>query len=105
MTLTLDRRDEDATLRLIVGGELDLTTADRLERAIAEAERATPRLLVLDLRAVEFFDSTGLQLLLDADVRARGDGRALRVVSGAGEVARVLALTDVETRLDVVTDE
>ncbi len=105
MTLTLDRRDEGATLRLVVGGELDLTTADRLERAILEAERAGPSQLVLDLSSVEFFDSTGLQILLDADVRARDDGRALRVVAGAGEVARVLALTEVEDRLDVLRHE
>ena len=104
MTLTLDRRDEGGTLRLLVGGELDLTTADRLERAVREAERATPRRLVLDLRAVEFFDSTGLQILLDAEVRARGDDRELRIVTGEGEVARVLALTEVDARLDVVVD-
>ncbi len=99
MTLTLDRRDEGATLRLVVGGELDLTTADRLERAILEAERAAPPQLVLDLSSVDFFDSTGLQILLDADVRARADGRRLVVRAGDGEVARVLALTDVGPRL------
>ena len=105
MTLTLDRRDDGASLRLIVGGELDLTTAERLERAILEAERATPARLTLDLAAVEFFDSTGLQILLDADVRAREDGRALHVVAGDGEVARVLALTEVDERLQIVSGE
>ena len=105
MTLTLDRRDDGATVRLIAAGELDLTTADRLERAIVEAERATPQRLTLDLAGVDFFDSTGLQILLDADVRARADGRELRVVAGRGEVARVLALTEVDERLDVVAGE
>ena len=91
-------------LRLVVAGELDLTTADRLERAILEAERATPARLTLDLAGVDFFDSTGLQILLDADVRARADGRELRVVTGTGEVARVLALTEVDERLSVDRD-
>ena len=105
MTLTLDCRQDGDTLRLTVGGELDLTTADRLERVILDAERATPSQLTLDLRAVDFFDSTGLQILLDAEVRARADGRELRVVAGDGEVARVLALTEVDARLRMVSGD
>jgi anti-anti-sigma factor len=102
--MTLHRHDEGEAVRLVVAGELDLTTAGRLERAVVEAERAAQPRLVLDLRDVGFFDSTGLQILLDADVRARERGRGLRIVAGTGEVARVLALTEVEARLDVVTD-
>ena len=103
MTLTLDLRREGATLRLVVGGELDLTTAGRFERAIHDAEREAPATLTLDLRDVGFFDSTGLQVLLDADLRARGDGRELHVAAGTGEVARVLALTEVDDRLRLVS--
>jgi len=87
----------------VVGGELDLTTAGRLERAVLDAERAAPATLVLDMRRVDFFDSTGLQILLDTEVRARAAGRRLVVHAGTGEVARVLALTEVTERLGAVT--
>ncbi len=101
MTLTLDRHEDGAPgeVHLVVAGDLDLTTADRLDRALRDAERAEPRALVLDLSGVTFFDSTGLQILLDADVRARTATRRFVVRTGAGEVARVLALTDVTSRL------
>jgi anti-anti-sigma factor len=99
--LTLDRHQDgaDGTVRLVVRGELDLTTGERVDRALRDAERGDPATLVLDLTGVDFFDSTGLQILLDADVRARADGRRLVVRAGDGEVARVLALTDVSARL------
>ncbi len=92
-------------MQLVVRGDLDLTTGGRLERELLDAERLAPETLTLDLSAVDFFDSTGLQILLDADVRARGAGRRLVVVAGRGEVARVLALTEVTERLGAVTTD
>ena len=59
-------------------------------------------MLVLDLREVTFFDSTGLQLVLDADVRAREEGRRFVVaVAGDGEPRRVLELAEVADRLNL----
>jgi anti-anti-sigma regulatory factor len=58
--------------------------------------------LVLDLRAVTFFDSTGLQIVLDADVRAREEGRTFIVaVDADGEPRRVLDLAEVADRLNI----
>ena len=54
---------------------------------------------MLDLREVTFFDSTGLQLVLDADVRAREEGRRFVVAAGDGEPRRVLELAEVIERL------
>ena len=58
-------------------------------------------MLVLDLREVSFFDSTGLQLVLDADVRAREEGRRFVVLPGEGEPMRVLELAEVADRLQL----
>lgn len=88
-------------MRILVRGEVDMTTGDRLEREILAAEERLPATLTLDLTGVEFLDSTGLQIVLDADVRAREAGRALVVVAGEGEAARVFALAEVADRLTV----
>jgi len=58
---------DDSTARVDVSGELDLTTGERLERALLAAEADAPPEIVLDLARVTFFDSSGLQILLDAD--------------------------------------
>jgi anti-anti-sigma factor len=96
-------RGEDG-IRLIVGGDVDLTTAGRFEQALQRAEQAAGS-VVIDLSRVEFFDSTGLQILLDADVRARQNGHRLVVVAGDGEAARVLELTQVTEQLTVAVIE
>jgi anti-anti-sigma factor len=105
VALTIDRHDEATGVRLVARGEVDMTTGDRLEEALLRAEADGPDTVTLDLSQVEFFDSTGLQILLDADVRAREAGRRLVVVPGEGEAARVLALAEVVDRLDVAALE
>ena len=105
MAIEIERREEAEGLRIVVRGEVDMTTGDRLEQEILAAEAEAPGKLTLDLSAVEFIDSTGLQLLLDADVRAKEAGRRLVVAPGDGECARVLDLAQVTDRLDVAVIE
>jgi anti-anti-sigma factor len=100
LPFTVERQQSDGVVRVIVRGELDMETGPRAEEELRRAEAGGPRTLVLDLREVTFFDSTGLQLVLDADVRARVDGRRLTVALGAdGEPRRVLELAEVLDRL------
>jgi anti-anti-sigma factor len=49
-------------------------------------------------------DSTGLRLLITADIRARQDGRRLVIVQGNEMVQRVMRLTRLDERLDIVED-
>jgi anti-sigma B factor antagonist len=94
-------QEEDDCVRLLVQGELDMDTGPRLHEEIQRVHAAAPRRLVLDLREVTFFDSTGLQIVLDAEVRCREAGNELVVVAGDGEPRRVLELADVTDRLNL----
>lgn len=84
-----------------VSGALDISTADRLEQALHAAEADAPEVLVLDLVGVGFFDSTGLQMVLDAHVRAGETGRRLMVVAGESEARRVFDLAEVSADLEL----
>lgn len=55
-------RDEVAVAPV---GELDLGSVDQLERAVAELVDAGFDRIVVDLRRVEFIDSTGLRVLAE----------------------------------------
>ena len=98
---TVERQLSDGTARLLVRGELDMETGPRLDGQLREVEAQRPAVLVLDLREVSFFDSTGLQIVLDADVRAREEGRRFVVLPGDGEPMRVLELAEVADRLQL----
>ena len=81
-----------------VAGELDLSTAARLCRAIdaAAAARWRPR-VTIDLTELTFCDSTGLRALIGAvrEVEVRG-GRAALVLTSGGTLDRLLQLTGLD---------
>jgi anti-sigma B factor antagonist len=86
-------------------GELDLSGAAVLE---AELDRLVedPELVavVLDMRGLEFMDSSGLRLVVMADMRAREAGRRFVLVRGEETVHRVFEITRMSERLDFVDD-
>jgi anti-sigma B factor antagonist len=85
-------------------GELDISTAPRLEESLQRAEADGPALLVLDLSTLDFMDSTGLRMLISADSRAREAGRRLVLIQGNEMVQRVLRLTRLDERFEIVAD-
>ena len=92
LTLTAGRRP-DGTHQLAVRGEIDMSNGDRL----AEALEVTSGPLLLDLTAVEYIDSAGLNVLFAHAERLEviAPARLSRVltVSGLAELATVHGLT------------
>jgi anti-sigma B factor antagonist len=95
------QRDE-AVATVVVSGELDLATVPQLSATVAEHRDA--RLLVLDLNAVTFIDSTGVRVLIEADRACAGAGSRLMVLAGDGPVRRVLDLCELDGRPALATD-
>jgi anti-anti-sigma factor len=88
-----------------VRGDLDLAHCADLGLAILAVEENRPAILVVDLRQVVHIDSTGLRVILDAATRAEAQGRRLVVVvEPGGPVGKVLELTLVTDRIEVVGD-
>jgi anti-sigma B factor antagonist len=94
--------EEQGLVRLLLRGELDLSTANKAEEELRRAESTEPALLVLDLSGLTFLDSTGLRLIVTADRRARDEGRRLAVVKGPETVQRVFTITRLDERLEML---
>jgi anti-anti-sigma factor len=103
-SLTVKTEETGDSTRLALSGELDISTAPRIEEALAAAEEKRPALIVLDLRELGFMDSTGLRTILGADTRARADGRRLVVVQGDENIRRVFEVTRLYDRVEIVDD-
>lgn len=82
-------RDGAVVLRL--EGELDAATAAQLEHSLARL-RPPDHLLVLDLGALSFVDSLGLNMLFRAKEWAGARGVDVRVVRAPVHVQRLIAL-------------
>lgn len=99
---SVERNEEGERLELRLYGELDLYGAPKLDDALVLAEGEKWPELVLDLRGLEFMDSSGLRLILRAYARGQTDGRSVRVIHSGGTVGRVLRATRVEEALGAV---
>jgi anti-sigma B factor antagonist len=84
---------------LTVSGELDLVSSPVLERALVESDA---ELIVVDLRGLEFMDSSGLHVLIEAHQGMRDGGRRLVLVRAPEKVQRVFNLTGVSDALTIV---
>lgn len=102
--LELTTQTEGPTVRLALTGELDIAGAGRVEQELERIERETPATLVLDLRELAFMDSTGLRVILAADERAREQSRRLVIVRGSETVQRIIEMTRLNERLEIVDD-
>jgi anti-sigma B factor antagonist len=97
-TLTTDARE--GVVRASLHGELDLSSAPQLDESLRHAEASGGSWLIIDLRELEFMDSTGLRALLTAHNRATEDGRRMSLVVGEGAVSRLIDLTGVRDMIE-----
>lgn len=89
-TVAVDEGEGVTTIAL--SGELDLETADDLERGIDGLIADGHARVVVDLRELTFCDSVGLNTLVRATKHAEEVGGWLRIANPAGQVADVLRI-------------
>lgn len=92
-------RREDSAIVLAVSGELDLASSPTLEEELSRVGSCDSAIVILDLRELEFMDSTGLSVVVKAHQRAREAGRRFGLVKGRPQVQRLLSLTGVADRM------
>jgi anti-sigma B factor antagonist len=83
-------------------GEFDLAGVDGFERKLQGEPGPQEDTLVLDLRGLTFIDSSGLRAVVMVDHRVRAEGKRCLVIRGPERVERVLDLTGVSERLELV---
>jgi anti-anti-sigma factor len=91
--------DRDAVVWVRVTGEIDMATAGQVTTAVAQALRGRPSEVLIDLGAVSFLDSSGIQALLAAQAGGETCGIVVRVVNPRGHILRVLEITGVHDLL------
>lgn len=99
--LNVDTQSADGQARIALSGELDISSAARVEDELSSLQAQSPKVLVLDLRKLEFMDSTGLRLIVRADEAARTGGTRFVIVRGPEAVQRVFQIVGLDTRLEM----
>jgi anti-sigma B factor antagonist len=72
--------DRERVVIARLSGEIDLSNADSIENAIAEATPNHALALILDVSALDYLDSAGIHLLYKLREKLRARGQTLRLV-------------------------
>jgi anti-sigma B factor antagonist len=98
----VDVRTERGATVIAVSGELDLASSPILEERLEQVFGSDSTSVILDLRRLDFMDSTGLSVLIKAHQSAEEASQRLYLVKGPPQVQRLLNLTGVGERLSVL---
>lgn len=83
--------------RVEAAGEIDVTTAPELREHLHEAiDTHVGEVVVVDLSAVEFMDSTGLGVLVGALKHSRTSGGDIALVGARPNVWKVFTITGLD---------
>jgi anti-sigma B factor antagonist len=82
-------------------GELDMSTVPELHERLTEV-RESGRRLIVDLRGLEFMDSTGLTLLTRWSLAAERDDFSLALIAGNERIQRLFEITRLVTHFRFV---
>jgi anti-sigma B factor antagonist len=82
-----------------ISGELDVASAPMLEDTLAEACSSGVKELVLDLKGVEFMDSTGLKAILRSKALCEAHHSIYRLTPAQRPVQQVFEATGVRRKL------
>ena len=91
----LEARGEE--LWVLPTGDLDLAATPELRETLRLALRSDAPAIVIDLRGLDFLDSTGLKALVDA--HAGPEGQRVSFVRGGEIVEQVLTVSNLSDEL------
>jgi anti-sigma B factor antagonist len=102
-TLVVRVSGEGPAVTVAVCGELDLANAKTLAAELERAEAESPESITIDMRELEFIDSTGIAVLVSVHRRLKDRLVRVRMVpSTASGVRRVMDVTGLDDELPFV---
>jgi anti-sigma B factor antagonist len=90
----------DGCTVVTAAGEIDICTSPRLREAMTAAVE-TDRLILVDLSAVTFLDSTGIGVLLGIQKKIATSHQSIHLVGPNRLVAKVLRITRIDETIPV----
>ncbi len=102
--LDVQVNERNGTAIVALAGEFDISEVPDVEKHLKAVESRKPKLLVLDLRGLNFMDSSGLRVVLEADLRSRRETRRFALIPGPEPVHRVFLIALLDKRLEFIED-
>jgi anti-anti-sigma factor len=89
---SLHEEPQKSLLRVSMIGGLNTDTAPGFEATLNEAIAADWRLVVLDMRALDYVSSAGLRVIFKAAKKLKSEGRGLAVANRQPQIEKVFEI-------------
>jgi anti-sigma B factor antagonist len=99
--VTLEVEDQGSYLVVRATGYLDVSTSPRLRETLTEIADRSPKVVLLDLGAIEFLDSSALGVILNGWKRLQAEGGRLAVVSPQPRITKIFEITALNLSIDL----
>lgn len=99
--LGLSTRVENRSVIVAIEGELDIATADDLREHVQQAMDEHGPWLILDLSALDFMDSSGLNVIISTYRSVRETGGSLSLAALNERVTKVVRLVGLHRQVPV----
>ncbi|MER6948408.1 STAS domain-containing protein [Nonomuraea sp. NPDC005983] len=97
MELKVSTRSHAGHALVAIAGEIDLYTAPHLQAEFTRLLQDGPSRVVIDMSAVDFCDSTGMNVLLSALKRIKEQGGVLDMAAPRPAVRKILQVTGLDS--------
>ncbi len=94
-------RTEGSAAVLQLSGEIDMKTSALVKTKLKELFSAKPKVLVVDLSAVTFMDSSGLATMVGALKQCRVSGSRLKLAGLTQDVRNIFEICRLEKIFDI----
>jgi anti-anti-sigma factor len=84
-----------------VSGEIDINTAPTFQKALLECARDSGRMPVVDMTGVTYFDSSGIQALIEASKSGPEEEGKISILGAGPNVLRIMHLVGLADMFDV----
>jgi len=96
---------QGTTQLVVVRGEIDLSCVDSIRKATDAALSQGPETVILDLSAITFCDSSGIELVVRCHRRAQAQGVRLVVVRPTGPAWRPFEICNIDREVQFVDSD
>lgn len=90
--MTINIKNEDNVIVIVLGGRLDTTTAPELEQKFNNVFDSTKE-IIFDFKELEYISSAGLRVMLLAQKQANKENTKMKIINVCEEINEIFEMT------------
>ncbi len=99
MIMEFTIKEDASTITITVRGPMELNSIKEFQNKVIELGTASPRNVILDIKEVEYIDSTGISVLITLNRQQKQNGKSLIIINASQRVANLLELSSLSDLL------